>query len=113
MEIKIDKNLALFYGIMLRDGCISEFTSKNGRKHKIIAITCSYKDDQDFFKEIVHPLTELLRGKNVAIRKRPDKGTIELNFSDKKMFQAIKELHFPVGKKARIFSFLRYSFKII
>jgi hypothetical protein len=46
MDFSIDKDLALFYGIMLGDGCLSH-TSKN---RKIVAISCSLKDDLPFLK---------------------------------------------------------------
>ena len=106
MENKNIKNLndeekfALFYGIMLGDGCLSQYKSKYGSNGYAVSITCSYKDDQEFFKEIVLPLTIFIRGKSINIKQRPKKGTIELNFNDKELFGKLKN-YFPVGKKGK------------
>ena len=99
MDYQLNKGGALFYGIMLGDGCLSHHQSKDGQDYFFISITCSYRDDQEFMKEILLPLTIKLREKNVNIKQRPEKGTVELNFTDKRLFQKIKGLNFPVGKK--------------
>ena len=46
MALKLTKNFALLYGIMLGDGCLSLF---NNRK-KYISISGSLVDDKPFFE---------------------------------------------------------------
>jgi hypothetical protein len=89
----INENLALVYGTMLGDGCLS----KNGRGYFVV-ITCDLNSDMEFMKYILS-LLEQIRGKNIKLHKKPKYGVVEINFSDKKLFNMIKELGFPIGKK--------------
>ena len=91
---KVDKDWTLFYGILAGDGCISVY----GR-HKTISITCNIHDDKPFFDNIVIPLVNKIRQKSTKYRERPIHGKIEINFSDIKLFEDLKFLGFPIGKK--------------
>jgi hypothetical protein len=42
---------ALLFGILLGDGCLSHYHSKDGKEGFAIAITGNIHDDQDFFEE--------------------------------------------------------------
>ncbi|MFH1445726.1 MAG: LAGLIDADG family homing endonuclease [Nanoarchaeota archaeon] len=99
MKIKnyINKDFALIYGILAGDGCIS----KSG-KYRGIVVTCNIHDDEPFFKQIVVPKMAKIRNKKVKYRKRPDFGKIEINFSDKELFNKFVSLEFPIGKKKNI-----------
>ena len=66
MLLKLDKDFALFYGIMLGDGCLSEYLNR-GYKMRIIAITGSSLDDLPFFKEVISPLLKKFRNKESKI----------------------------------------------
>ncbi|PIO08608.1 hypothetical protein COU59_01010 [Candidatus Pacearchaeota archaeon CG10_big_fil_rev_8_21_14_0_10_34_12] len=99
MNSAVDKSIALLYGIMLGDGCLSYYTSRDGKKHFVISITGSYNDDLPFFEKILVPLVENIRGKTVKIIKRESNGRIDLNFHDKELFNYFKGLGFIVGKK--------------
>lgn len=96
MTIKIDKNFALLYGIMLGDGCLSYSRKK---QDYAIFITGSYYDDQDFFKSTVKPLIDKLREKPVKIRERPYEGSLRIDISDKRFFTEFSSLGFPIGEK--------------
>lgn len=88
------EEFAKFFGIMLGDGCISR-----GVKHRTISVVGNIYDDGEFFEQVVIPLAEKIRGKHACWRKRPERGAIELKFSDKEMFNLFKNEGFPVGKK--------------
>lgn len=90
-----DEKFALFYGIMLGDGCLSLVNNKK----KFIAITCSLDDDLPFFQEVVSPLLNEFRGKETNIKFRKDCRAIEFNFTDIKLFDSISSKGFPIGKK--------------
>lgn len=92
--MNINKDLALFYGILLGDGCLS----KTSRQYTI-SISGNIYDDKPFFDTIISPLIQKFRGKETEYRIRDNQGKIEFNFSDKNLFLGIKELGFPVGKK--------------
>lgn len=90
-----DEKFALLVGILLGDGCLSLVKGKK----KYIVITCSLDDDLPFFEEIVAPLLEFFRGKKTNIKFRRDCRAIEFNFTDKKLFDLIVSVGFPIGKK--------------
>ncbi|MBI4021720.1 MAG: hypothetical protein HY369_05790 [Candidatus Aenigmarchaeota archaeon] len=94
---KIDKHWALFYGILIGDGCLSLCG-----KHRFVVITCNLLDDIPFFDSLVVPLAERLRGRRVTYRKRYDWNKIEINFSDPLLFESLVSLGFPIGKKGPI-----------
>ncbi len=95
--MKVTKDVALFYGILMGDGCLSRCGTG-----WFVVITCHIHDDRPFFDDIVIPLTTKLRGKNVKYAIRPKYGKIEINFSDKELFNKIKSLGFPVGLKGNM-----------
>lgn len=93
----INKDLANLYGILIGDGCLSRYS-----RARAIVITCNYYNDQPFFDKIVIPILAKIRKKKVVYKKRSKHGKIEINFSDKELFEYIKSLGFPVGKKKNI-----------
>ncbi len=92
----VDKDLALLYGILLGDGCIS----KVGKNHHFVEICGHLEDDLPFLNNI-KPIVERIRSKKVRIKKRPSQGKLEMGFCDKKMFLLFKNIGFPVGKKGK------------
>jgi len=99
--MKINEKFALFYGIMLGDGCISKIGSCS-----FISISCNFHSDRPFVKRILPLLTEI-RGKKVKAYDRIKYGKIEIIFSDKPLFNHLKKLGFPVGKKGPTLSILK------
>jgi len=99
-----EQKFALFYGVMLGDGCLSYYETKDSRKIYTLAITGSFRDDKKFYREVLVPLLKSLGRKSVTIKNREYAGAIEINFPDKNLFGKIKSFGFPVGKKGvRIF----------
>ena len=99
--MKIDKELAILYGIMLGDGCLSKHNNKKGKKFYFISISGNYKDDKPFYDKIVLPLINNLRKneKTIKYKEREKYGKIEINFSDKFLFGELNKIGFPNGKK--------------
>lgn len=97
----IDKSFALLYGILLGDGCLCKHINKQGKKYHFISVTGNYYDDKPFYNSIVIPLINSLRKdkKPIKFKERKDYGKIEINFSDKILFNQFKEVGFPIGKK--------------
>ncbi len=58
-------------------------------------------DDKPFYNSIVVPLINSLRTnkKSINFKKRKKYGKIEMNFTDKILFNKLKEIGFPGGKK--------------
>mgnify|MGYP001594995883 CR=1 FL=1 len=95
MSLKLNKNFAILYGIMLGDGCLSLVY---GRK-KFISIAGNSNDDVPFFKDIVKPIFKSLINKDISIKFRKYENTIDFNFVNHKLFDFIHSFGFPIGKK--------------
>ncbi len=95
MALKLNKNFAILYGIMLGDGCLSLVY---GRK-KFISIAGNSNDDVPFFKDIVKPIFKSLINKDISIKFRKYENTIDFNFVNHKLFDFIHSFGFPIGKK--------------
>ncbi len=95
MVLKLSRNFALLYGIMLGDGCLSLVYGKR----KFISIAGSMHDDIPFFEKVVKPIIFNLIKKDIPIKFRYSKNTIELNFMNKSLFDYISSFGFPIGKK--------------
>lgn len=98
--MQIDKDLALFYGLLLGDGCLSKSKRKDRNDSYIhtIIITCN-ADDKPFFDKIVLPLIWRLIQKKVNFRERKDYGAIEIKIYNEELFMTLNKLGFPIGKK--------------
>jgi len=90
----LNREFAFLYGTLMGDGCLSNYKRKY-----IISITCNVHDDEPFFIKKIIPILNKLRNVPNKYRKRVDQGKIEISFSDKLLFNKIKKLGFPIGKK--------------
>jgi len=95
MPLKLNKNFAVLYGIMLGDGCLSLVHEKK----KFVVVTGNKLDDIPFFEEIIQPIIKKQIGKQIPIKFRKNENTIDLNFVNSKLFDFISSYGFPVGKK--------------
>jgi len=87
--------LALIYGILLGDGCLS----KVGSKHYFISIAGSIRDDLPFFQEKVVPLLKEFVSNNIKIQKRIKQRELHICFTNRKLFEFLVKIGFPIGKK--------------
>ena len=95
MVLKLTRNFAILYGIMLGDGCLSLVY---GRK-KYISIAGSMQDDVPFFEKIIQPIIKSLINKDIPIKFYKPKNSIQLNFVNHKLFDFISDFGFVIGKK--------------
>src|SRR3989344_6041091 len=104
--MKIDKDVALLYGVLLGDGCLS----KCGNKY-FICITGNRLDDIPFYEEVLSPLLFKFRGKPTKIKSNSKQNRIDFNFSDKKLFYELHNLGFPIGKKGPLITIPKIFYK--
>ncbi|TKJ16993.1 hypothetical protein CEE44_00460 [Candidatus Woesearchaeota archaeon B3_Woes] len=90
---KCDK-LALLYGIILGDGCLSRI-----KRSYFISIAGSIKDDLIFFEKVIVPILKDLINKEIPIRIRIKQRELHILFSHKVLFNKLKDKGFPIGKK--------------
>ena len=102
----INKDIALFYGIMLGDGCISQC----GR-HKFVVIALNLKDDMPFLDNIIHPLLLKFTGRKISTKIREEDGTIGVNFNSNFLFDYLNSLGYPVGKKGSTINIPKIFYK--
>ncbi len=95
MPLKLNRNFALLYGIMLGDGCLSLVYGKK----KFIVIAGSMQDDVPFFEDIIKPIIKNLIGKDIPIRFRESNNVIYLHFIKNNLFDFIASFGYPLGKK--------------
>jgi hypothetical protein len=95
MVLKITKNFAVLYGIMLGDGCLSLVYGKK----KFISIAGSLEEDKPFFENTIQPILKTLTNKQIPLKLKPSCGSLELNFINPRLFDYISSLEFPIGKK--------------
>lgn len=91
-------NFATFFGVMLGDGCLS----RSSRGYFVV-VTGDINSDLEFFG-LLKPAISKIRGKPVKAKKKVGCGSIEYNFSDKRLFDKLKNAGFPVGKKGTALS---------
>ncbi|MBW2977880.1 hypothetical protein KY331_03475 [Candidatus Woesearchaeota archaeon] len=93
LPTRMSEDLALLYGVLLGDGCLS----KTGKGYFVV-VSGNRIDDLSFFEYLL-PFFNKLRGKDCKIRYKKDQNSIEINFSDKRLFNLFKKIGMPIGKK--------------
>lgn len=104
-----DEKFALFYGIMLGDGCLSYYVDREGVNRFTLAISGG-TEDKPFFKEIIIPLLAGLGRKSSSIKYKKDCNGIELNFPNRSIFEKVNSYGFPVGKKGPNITIPKYFY---
>lgn len=90
-----------FFGIMMGDGCLSEYYAKyDNSKRRDIKISGNSNKDREYMLNYVSPLTIGLFKVRGYISLRKD-NTIDLNIRNKPLFDWMKNCGFPVGKKGQ------------
>lgn len=109
-----EEKFALFYGVMLGDGCLSYYTQKreSGRLREFFSVCITGNiDDAPFYTSVVIPIFKLLINRNVKLKYRKSCSAIDLLISNKKLFDKIQSYGFPVGKKGSNISIPDYFYE--
>lgn len=96
-----DNNFLEFYGILMGDGCLSQYLNE-GRIRRVINITGNSIKDVEYMSNYVIPLIKKIFNINTKIKFRKDCNAIDILFSHMGVFEALKSNGFPVGKKGQI-----------
>jgi hypothetical protein len=106
-----DQRFALLYGILLGDGCLSRYKTKDGRERFAVCITGDFYSDGEFYKKIIVSLLNSFSEKKVIIQHRPKNGTLSINLLDQDFFKKISSLGFPIGKKGNVLKLPSYFYE--
>ena len=101
-SLNYEQRFALLYGVLLGDGCLSRYKTKDGRERKMLIVTGSYDDDAEFFDSIVAPLFCSFTDTLPKIKLRHKYGAREIAVSNKELFAKIESVRFNAGKKKDI-----------
>lgn len=96
-----EERLALLFGVLLGDGCLSHLYFKN-RERRAFYVTGNYYDDGEFFDRVVIPLARSFTHRELSVKLRPKYGAREITFSNKDLFLRYESLGFNSGKKGNI-----------
>lgn len=95
LPITKSNKLALLYGILLGDGCLSKIEPK----YYFISIVGNIKDDYPFLKDVVKTNLKHFVKNKIIIKKRIKQRKLEIQFTNKQFFNKLHEVGFPIGKK--------------
>lgn len=96
-----DEKLLEFYGILMGDGCLSQFLNNNYLK-KSISISGNSKKDLQYFQDYLIPLIKILFNVNTKVKFRKKVNGIDIYFLNKGLFNSLKDIGFPIGVKGQI-----------
>ena len=92
--MEITKEFAELIGIISGDGRLSS------RKQKYVIYICGHKiDDKEYHETVIVKLFLDVFGKIVKIQERRKENAIFIRFADKVIFEILKSIGLPVGKK--------------
>ena len=95
----MDENYTEFLGIMYGDGCLSSTHPPSSRwRSYIVYVSSCFSTDLEHLNHISYLFSEIFN-KDTKIRKRNDSDVAVISFNDKKIFDEIESIGFPVGKK--------------
>ena len=98
----LNNNMAQFYGILMGDGCISNYYNSKWKVYEF-RIDGNAITDYDYFNKYLVDLIKKITGKSLAIKYRKDCNGIFVRFKFKALAYFFhEELDFPFGKKGEI-----------
>lgn len=100
MEPQLDESLAEFVGVMIGDGCISEYNPKNRNKKRMsIVITGDWETDEDYYRHFLQPTLQEKFGIPGNIYHRKDNDTVCYWITTGDVISWFVNLGLPVGPK--------------
>jgi hypothetical protein len=90
-----------FLGIMMGDGCLSEYRTL-GRKRSVIRIDGNRENDTEYYVHTIKPLIHKVFKKDVTVRFRNGYNVVFVYFSSREITDFMKSIGFPVGEKGEI-----------
>jgi len=92
-----------FFGIMMGDGCITEYYSRSEkRRRSLLFVSGNAVSDKAYLQDYVRPLLDRAFRTHACIRFRNSSRTVDLIVRSKGLIEWLVEHGFPVGKKGQI-----------
>ncbi|MCD4759876.1 hypothetical protein K8R33_03235, partial [archaeon] len=100
--MELNEQLAEFVGAFIGDGCLSKWSRKDRPSDvKVISFTGSWKNDSQYYQEIINPFIKEIFGKGGRIYHRKDDNSIRYTLYNKDIILFLIELGFDFGPKSR------------
>ena len=96
---EMNEKLAELYGVMLGDGCLSSYFSNYAQKGIFCTLVTGHTHDEPYYSQVLRPILIIEFGVKGCIRFRKDCQVVRFETTHKNVFNFIKLLGFPIGKK--------------
>ena len=98
----LNEQLSEFLGVVVGDGSLSRFWSKSDKRMIFLtSITGSWKNDSEYYRNVVQPIILKEFGLRGYIYHRKDESA-RFMIKSKAIFEFLKNLGLPIGEKVRI-----------
>lgn len=95
-----DAEIFELFGICLGDGHLSRYFSKYDDSFRYtVGFTGNFKDDFEYYESFLMPLLKSKFKIRLSIKRREYCGAININISNRTVFDFFKDIGMPVGKK--------------
>jgi len=99
--MEVTKELCELYGVLIGDGCLSQYKNQ-GRFKRVIRIDGNLNTDQNYYLYLKN-LIKIITKKEVSIKYRESYSSIYFMFQNKEFFYYLHDtFNFPIGKKGEI-----------
>ncbi|MBI2549851.1 LAGLIDADG family homing endonuclease [Candidatus Woesearchaeota archaeon] len=98
--MKISKEFAELYGILLGDGCLSKYNRKDRKNPTYCTLFTGHTHDMPYYLNTLRPIMNKLYNVNGYIQKRKHMQCIVLVTTAKKVFDSLSSLGCPIGVKS-------------
>lgn len=109
--MNINKDLALFYGILLGDGMIGKYKRKNRMGYINTIYISLNSNDMEFVDLVLSPVIKKLINKEIKIKKLPNKNALVIRIYNIELFKKLEDMGFPLGVKGEKLIIPEYFFK--
>lgn len=96
----MSSELAEVIGVFIGDGCFSEFTNSNNRRISTVMFTGSWKNDSEYYSNLIYPLISAEFGSKSKPYLRKDDLSVRYFIYKKYFVDWIRNLGFTPGPKA-------------
>jgi hypothetical protein len=102
IKMKINEDIAEFYGALIGDGCLSRYYSNYDKRNCQILLFTGHTHDAPYYKERLQPILIKEFEKKGYIQFRKDYNVVRFETKSKDVFNFFEKLGFPVGLKGNL-----------
>lgn len=97
---EMNEKLAELYGVLIGDGCLSQYFSSYAQKSIFCTLITGHSHDEPYYRQVLQPILINEFGIKGCVRFRNDCKCIRFETIHKNIFNFFKAFGFPVGLKS-------------